>query len=238
MFYDLHSHLTNPLFDNDRAEIIKKCKAGGISVVLCGLDFDDNVNCLNLAMDGLFACFGMHPTMKFDDKIIGQIEEFKDKIIGIGEVGLDFKKGVSTSQMSNFKKIISLAERLNKPLIVHSRMAEKEVSEIVGSVSVPVVLHAFFGSKKIVETLLSFKNVFFSIPSSVFYDAQLQELVKLVPLDRLFCETDSPFLWKFGRNSPLNVVKSYEAISRVKNVDLAVVEREIASNFSKVFLKR
>lgn len=240
MFYDLHCHLTDRIFATDRDKVVSDCLKNNIVIVLNGLDYNDNTQVLELAAkySNIRICLGMHPTNNFDERVISQIRENKDRIIGIGEVGLDFKQGLSNEQVNNFKKMIILAESLNKPLIVHSRKAEKEVLDLVKTSAAPVVLHAFFAGRRLLSEALASDNVFFSVPASVSYDTQLQELVEKAPVERLFCETDSPYLWKFGRNTPLNVLAAYDAISRIKKLSLNKTEEILESNYKNVFLKR
>lgn len=240
MFFDVHCHLTDPVFAADLATILEDCRSKRIGVVLNGLDFNDNLKVLDLVSryDHVYACLGMHPTNAFDSRVISQIEQFKGRIIGIGEVGLDFKAGIDERQEASFKQFISLAESLNKPLIVHSRSAESRVVELVRKCSVPVILHAFFAKRRVLEEVKGLDHLFLSIPASVEYDKQLQDSVKLLSVDRVLCETDSPYLYKYGRNTPLNVLKSYEAISSLCGLDLGSTEARIAETFKKTFLKR
>jgi TatD DNase family protein len=153
MFYDIHCHLTEEVFEPDRRRILAECAKKRICLVLNGVDFKDNLAVLQLAEDnkGVFACLGMHPNLPFDSRVIAQIRENKDRIVGIGEIGLDFKSGFSKEQVSGFKKMLNLAEEIGKPVIIHSRQAEKEVLELVKELKVPVVLHAFFGRMTLIR---------------------------------------------------------------------------------------
>jgi len=232
MIYDIHCHLEG-LSSGLMEDLPKK----NLSIILNGLDYGSNEKILQLSKNNplIHCAMGMHPTNDFDEKIINQIKNNSKSIRAIGEVGLDFKQGFSQSQVDNFKKIITLSQELNKPLIIHSRNAEKTVIENIEGINVPAILHCFSGKKKLAIQLLNNPNAYFSIPSSAKYSEQFQELIKIVPIERLFCETDSPYLWKEGKNTPLNVIHSYETIAKIKNISLTKAQSIIENNFKKVF---
>ncbi len=232
MIYDIHCHL-----EGLSSELINELTKKNLSIILNGLDYESNEKVLQLSKNNplIHCAMGMHPTNDFDEKIINQIKNNSKNISAIGEVGLDFKQGFGQSQIDNFKKIITLSQELNKPLIIHSRNAEKTVIENIEGINVPAILHCFSGKKKLAIQLLNNPNAYFSIPSSAKYSEQFQELIKIVPIERLFCETDSPYLWKEGKNTPLNVIHSYETIAKIKNISLTKAQSAIEENFKKVF---
>lgn len=237
MFYDVHAHLTNTQYKNDYNKILNECEKKKVAFFLNGLDYKDNEKILELSKksNNVFACLGMHPTNKFDKKVIEQMEN--NKFVAIGEIGLDFKNKIDDSQIDNFKLLLKVAEKLNKPVIVHSRGAHREIVDIVKNYKVNVILHAFFAKKKLINEAELIDNIYFSIPSSIHYDDNLKNMVNSLPLNKLFCETDSPYMWKHGRNSPLNVIKCYEAISKIKRINLKEIEMSIEDNVKRIFLQ-
>lgn len=235
MKFDIHCHLTSKEYNSK--ELIKECEKENISIITNGLDFSDNEKVLELSKNykNVYASLGMHPTNEFDEKVISQIIENKNKIVAIGEVGLDYKEGINKNQIVNFQKLIILAEKLNKPLIIHSRNAEKEVINELINIKVPAILHCFTGKKKLLKEALINPNIYFSIPASIKYSEQFQDLAKEIPINRLFCETDSPYLWKTGTNSPVNVANSYEMIAKIKGLKLNECEKIIENSIKNVF---
>jgi len=177
-----------------------------------------------------------------DDEInkeIDFIRKNKNKIIAIGEVGIDLKHSDNLKkQKINFSKFIFLAEELDKPLIVHSRKAEKEVIEILEKLNAKkVIMHCFCGKKKLVERIVSNKW-FLSIPANVTMNTQFQEIIKITPINQLFCETDSPFLHpeKGKRNNePKNIIESYKKIAEIKRLSLEKVKEKIWENYERIF---
>jgi len=236
MKYDIHCHLTSTEYSNPD-KIINECETQKISVILNGLDYLDNEKVLSLSKSfkNVYVAMGMHPTNVFDIKVISQIIENKGNIVAIGEIGLDFKQGVDEKQVINLRKLIRLAEKLNKPVIVHSRMAEERLLKELKNIKIPVILHCFTGKKALLKEALKNPNTYFSIPASVHYSEQFQELVKALPISKLLCETDSPYLWKEGLNTPLNIAKAYEAIAKIKGISLIDCERLIQKNFEAIF---
>lgn len=236
MFFDVHAHLTSKEY-NSVEEVIKKCSEKSIFVINNGLDYEDNNKVLKLGKKykNVFSCLGMHPCVEFDERIINQIRNNKNKIIGLGEVGLDFSKGFNQEQIHNFKKIIRLSQDLNLPLIIHSRKAQEKVLELVKDIKTSVILHAFLTKKSLIKQAIEFPNVYLTIPANAVYSTQVQNMIEITPLNKILCETDSPYMWKHGLNTPLNVLKSYEKISEIKEKSSENVEKTIQRTFQAIF---
>jgi len=165
------------------------------------------------------------------------IESKKEKIVAVGEVGLDFKETEEREkQIKTFKKIIWLAQKINKPLIIHSRKAEEEVIEILEQTKVrKVILHCFSGKKHLLERIK--KNYWMiSIPANVKFSEHFQMAAKMFPIEQLLCETDSPFLHpsKEKNNEPANVIESYKKISEIKSLSLNEIENIIEQNYFRL----
>ena len=186
---------------------------------------------------------GSHPLFNENiDRVINWILENSDKIIAIGEVGLDFtppynKPEIMKSQIDKFKRFINLAKELDKPLVIHSRAAGRQTIEVlIREGAERVLLHAFSGKAK-----YALKGVeagfYFSIPPSVAFSPQKKKLAKALPLDNMMLETDSPiFSPKRGENSePLYVLFSAAVISSIKEVDIKEVLNVTTRNAIKLF---
>jgi TatD DNase family protein len=242
MILDLHAHLE--MCENPE-KAIKNAK--DILIVGAGVDFKTNKKVLDYAekFSNVRACLGMYPidVLKLSDKEIeGElkfIEDNKDKIVGIGEVGIDLKESEDfEKQKNNFLKIISLSKKLNKPLIVHSRKAEKEVVDILEKEKCKkVVMHCFSGNFKLVKRILD-NGWYLTIPTCVKRSEHFQKVVEMAPIENLFCETDSPFLHPDGErnNEPKNVIESYKKIAEIKQLTLKDVEKKIEGNFKRLFV--
>jgi TatD DNase family protein len=258
-FIDVHCHM-------DFTNVVKKIPDvldSGMIVISNGINPPSNRRHLKLLDEfgssdhsNLKIALGLYP-MDADeidpydaDKEIGFIKgkiiENPDRIMAIGEVGMDYYNGgkndlAKKEQKEVFKKIIGLAKELRKPILVHSRKAESDVVETLeksGIAPGQVILHCFSGKKKLIERARDNKW-FFTIPTNVVRNESFQWMVKNIDINHLFCETDSPWLSPYGRgeiNTPLNVIESYKMIARLKEMDLEEVKKNIYMNYQKVFL--
>jgi TatD DNase family protein len=247
---DVHAHFTYKNFKKDIDKVIKNMKSAGVSKVISnGLSFEDNKNVLKLSKkyDIVDAALGLYPTEagtisnKDLDKILNQIEENKTKIVAIGEVGLDYywtkEDAKKQRQKEVLSKIIKLANKINKPLIVHSRNAELDTVEIMKSAKVPVIMHCFCGNLEATEKANKY-GYYFSIPVTIVRSKTFKKLVKRVGISRLLTETDAPFLApKPGeRNDSSNIGLTIQKISEVSDIDEKSISNKILSNYNKLFI--
>src|SRR3989344_3458584 len=190
MFIDVHCHL-EMLGDIDK--IVKNAKEKGVGkIVTAGTDIKTNRFALTCALKykEIGCVLGIYPddALKMSDKEIDKEIEFikknKEKIIGIGEVGMDFKntldKEKRKKQEETFRKFVSLAIELDKPIIVHSRQAEKECIDILEEMkSKKVIMHCFFGELKLVKRII--KNKWYlSIPTCVKNNKHFWNVIRVV----------------------------------------------------------
>ena len=204
---DSHCHLDQaPLFD-DIDNIIKRSKEVGIKKLLTictTLESFKKIKILVNKDEIIYGTYGIHPhEAKNDivnsDKIIAEIKSH-NKIIGIGETGLDFYYNYSdkNDQTTSFEEHIKAAIELNIPLIIHSRNAEKETLEVFNKYknhNLKILMHCFTGSKEFAKNLLSF-GAYFSASGIITFknSLELQNTFKFIPLNRILIETDSPYL--------------------------------------------
>ena len=243
MYIDTHCHLD--LLDNLDKLIVRSTKLGIGIIVANGINHETNRKVLELTEKFLIvkAALGVYPidALKMSNRGLNEeinfIRQNKDKIIAIGEVGLDFKESEERKeQEDNFLKFISLSKEINKPLIIHSRKAEDKCIEILErAMAKKVIMHCFSGSKKAIKKIIE-NGWFLSIPANVNYNVQFQELIKETPISNLLCETDSPFLHPDRKdgNSPENIIVSYKKIAEIKNLSLKDVEIKVEDNFKRL----
>ena len=248
MCIDVHCHLNGEDFSEDREEVIKRAKAVGvIAIIDSSIDFASGLLSLQLQnkYKGLvFSSLGLDPSIMDEGefkRILELIEQNRDSIVGIGEVGLDFyrirDKKEQVKQREHFRKFITLANKLKKPLIVHSRSASKYAIQVLIETPPPkVLMHAFDGTvgwaAKGVEA-----GFYFSIPTSVWYSKQKMKLVAVLPIERILLETDSPVLGpKRGeRNEPANLRFAAKKIAEIKGMSIEQVEYHTTQNAIKFF---
>ncbi len=245
MFVDVHAHLDDKQFDGDIVDVISKAEAAGVKVIINnGIDVKSNRKTLELArrFDIIRPALGVFPGFAQgmgEDNLDEEIEFIvKNKPVAVGEVGLDYyHEHDKKRQVNAFEKFISIAERLDVPLIVHSRNAEKDVVDMLVSSRVKkIVLHCFCGKFKIAK-IAEDQGFFFSIPPIVVNSKQFQEMVKKISMNNLLSETDSPYLSSVSgrRNEPCFVVDVVKKISKLKKLDEIKTKKLLFANFQRIF---
>ena len=248
---DSHCHLDHePLVKNIEDVLLRSKKEGiskllTISTTLNG--FPKLLEIINKD-EMIFGTFGIHPhetntDQLSKDEIVDKIKT-KDKIIGVGETGLDFYYNNSDKdkQIKSFQNHIDAAVELNMPLIVHSRNAETETYEILknSDSSLKILMHCFTGSLPFALKLMEL-NTYFSASGIITFknSTDLQNTFKEIPLERLLIETDSPFLspepMRGKKNEPSFVRYTLKKLSELKNVDFEKLDRITTDNFNRLF---
>ena len=249
---DSHCHLDHePLF-SDLSNIIKRSKDVGIEKLLTiSTSFDSFSKIKEIVKQDeiIYGTIGIHPhesekdIIKLDE-IIKNFQE-NDKIIGIGETGLDFYYNNSDKekQISSFIRHIEASIKTNAPLIIHSRDAEKETYDILNDYkdkNLKILMHCFTGSKKFSEKLLML-NAYFSASGIItFKNAnELQDTFKSLPLDKILIETDSPFLApvpnRGKKNEPSFIDFTATKLAKIKEISKSELIEITTSNFNKLF---
>ena len=244
---DSHCHLDFPKFNRDREETILRARdAGVVGMINSGISLKGNCMSLELAekYEDIHATLGLSPDIgrEGDDKeinaILSQIEANAEKAAGIGEAGLDFQDCKTNEerekQTASFKKVIELAKDLDKPLVVHARLAEAEVLKLVKGVDT-VIYHCYSGS---VETMREIVDMgyYISLATLVCFSEHHRVLAAEVPLENLLLETDSPYLSsRKGRNEPAFIVDSIPVVAQLKDMEPAEIAKLATENARRAF---
>ena len=249
---DSHCHLDHePLFEN-LEKVIERSKNAGIKKLLTictTIESFHKIKTLIKKDPIIFGTYGIHPhetEANIVDKkdIIKNVNE-NDKIIGIGETGLDFFYNYSNKkrQIDSFIHHIEASIDLKKPIIVHSRNAEIETYDILNSYkndNLKILMHCFTGSFDFSKKLLSL-NAFFSASGIITFknSVELQNTFKAIPLDKLLIETDSPFLapipMRGKRNEPSFIKYTAEKLSLIKKKSTKEIINITTHNFNNLF---
>jgi TatD DNase family protein len=249
---DSHCHLDHePLF-SDLQNVIQRSKDVGIEKLLTistSLDSFSKIKELIKIDEMIYGTIGIHPHESSKDIITSKeiIKDLKEnsKIIGIGETGLDFyyNNSEKDKQISSFKQHIEASIETNKPLIVHSRDAEKETFEILNhykSENIKILMHCFTGSKQFSEKLLTLNSYFSASGIITFKNSNdLQETFKSLPLDKVLIETDSPFLApvpnRGKKNEPSFIDFTAAKLAEIKNISKSELVNITTNNFNRLF---
>lgn len=259
MLVDVHCHLTHKLFENDLDDVIKRNISKGVKAIICsGVNPTDNLKVISICSkyDIVKASLGIYPIdalglgpdetgiVRYHGKIDldSEFEFFKknkDKIISIGEVGLDYKMDLKhhDEQKENFSKIIDFCEKFKKPIVVHSRKAEADVIDMLSSSKLKkVILHCFEGRKHLVGKAID-AGYSFSIPCNIIKLQHFQSIAERAPMQQLLTETDSPWLGPVPgvRNEPFNVLGTVQKIALIKKITAEEAENLIFMNYQRMF---
>lgn len=253
MLIDIHCHV-DFYSEEEIKKIVAECKKKKVVFVNQGTRKDSLEKVVKLNADypeiakialGIYPLDALELSDDELDERIEFIRKNKDKIVAIGEVGMDFHEEKTNDEKSkkkqkeNFVKFIKLARELNKPIIVHSRKAEKECIDVLENEKADkVIMHCFNGNFKLVQRIID-NGWSLTIPTSVTRSEHFQKIAAICPIEQLFCETDSPYLHpdKTKRdNTPDNVIFSYKAVAQAKKMTEKDVERKLEENYKRLFL--
>jgi len=181
--------------------------------------------------------FPLKPNIFDIEGEIDFIKKNKDKIAYVGEVGLDYLIIKDEKEQKKlFLKMIELAEKIKKPILIHSRKAEQDCIEMLESSKLKIIImHCFTGKKKLVKRIRD-NGWFLTIPTCVVRSLQFQDIAKDVPLNQLFCETDAPYLspFKEKRNESAFIIESYKKLAEIKKMELKEVINNIWMNWQSL----
>ncbi|MGG6312041.1 TatD family hydrolase [Paenibacillus macerans] len=251
MLFDTHTHLDAPQFDEDREEVIERAVAQGVTrMINIGFNRETIPSTMKLAesYDFIYAAVGWHPqdavTMQEGD--LDWIAELckHEKVVAIGEIGLDYYWDTSPKEVQHevFRKQIGLARSLGLPISIHNRDAHEDVVRILREEKaheVGGVMHSFSGSWEIAKMCLDLGfHLSFGGPITFKNAKQPKEVLAKTPMDRLLIETDSPYLtphpFRGKRNESAHVRLVAEMAAELKGVTL----EEIAEITTRNALER
>jgi TatD DNase family protein len=256
MFIDSHCHLDFPEFQARLPEVLANMKAAQVDYALCVcVDIPDFPSVLKLASEHpcLYASVGVHPDYEDTpepsyDFLVETASKF-DKIVAIGETGLDYYRMGDRSyeslewQRERFRTHIRAAKNAKKPLIVHTRSASEDTIRILkeeGADQIGGVMHCFTESYEVARAAMEL-GFYISFSGIVTFKSakELQETCKRVPIERMLIETDSPYLapmpYRGKTNEPAWVAQVAKYIAVLKGISLEQVGETTSENFFKCF---
>jgi len=244
--FETHAHLDLPDFDHDRESVISKCFSENIEYIInIGFNKETSLNSLELAKKHLhiFSTVGYHPhdAMDFDAEIIKLLAREK-KVVAVGETGLDFFRNLAPYQAQRevFVNQIKLALEYDLPIVVHDRNAHQECYNFLKRENVKnVVFHCFSGDVIFAQQVLD-EGWMISFTGSITYsNSNLDDIIRLVPMNQFMIETDCPYLSPFPnrgkRNSPLFLSSIAEKIAQIKEITPNEVADETFKNAYRFF---
>lgn len=250
--FDTHAHINDNRFDNDRHEMLQQAFQSGVEYIICpGIDKETSVSALELAhtYKEVFAAVGVHPheSSKVTEEDYAWFKEValqEEKVIAIGEIGLDFYYDFSDreAQYKAFIRQLEIAREVDLPIIIHDRDAHGAIRDVLlehgkGNRG---VFHCFSSSY---EMAMEFSKMgyYISFAGPVVFpkSTNLKEAARKIPLDRILIETDSPYLtpppFRGRRNDPSKVRYVAEEIALLKGLTPEEVALAALENSKRCF---
>ncbi len=258
MLIDSHCHLDFEDFATEGlASVVERARTAGVSRMLticCEIEKFPKILAVADQFDFINCSIGTHPhqsnepeEVKFTTADIVARAQQSDKIVALGETGLDYYYDFSPKdvQQQVFSRHIEAALETGLPLIIHTRDAEEDTMRLlrdVGQGKVRGVMHCFTGSQWLADQALDIGfYVSFSGILTFKKSQELRDIAKTVPMDKLLVETDSPYLapmpYRGKRNEPSYVVETAKVLAEVKGVDCATIAAQTTQNFYTLFNK-
>jgi len=251
-FIDTHIHLSDPAYNGKIPQIIEEARQTNVvAMVSNSMNLDTSKSSLRLAEEhtGLvYAALGIHPwnTSQMSPNELEQTIDFiqqnatnNKRVVAIGEIGLDpqyaKRKEQKELQAKVFHEMLHLAEKLTLPVIVHSRWSAEKILEILALYKLRAVLwHWFSSSTDLLPKIIERGDYISEGPPTVF-STRIQEIVRLVPLERLLTETDGPVRYygpfKDKLTTPAFIPEVIKAIGEIKGVKQSEAAEQVHRNF-------
>lgn len=251
---DTHAHLNIECYKDRIDEILAEIKSAGVEkVIIPGVvpkEFDSIIELVE-KYDNLYGAVGVQPEeiSNLPENWADIVENYCDhpKIVAVGEIGLDYywvkEQENHDLQKEIFIKQIEIAKRKNLPVLIHDREAHGDTFDILKKFSdgqIPVVMHCFSGSPEFAQRCLK-EGWYLALGGVVTFKnaKKTKEVAKIVPLDKLLLETDSPYLtpvpYRGKENSPAYVKFVAEEIAQIREISFEEVDLATTQNAKKIF---
>lgn len=252
--FDTHAHYDDDAFDEDREELLKDLKLNGVIGILnCASSYESIEKTYNLTIenDFIYGALGIHPENadEFNEDVKKEIVELiskNNKIIAIGEIGLDYyweENPPKEVQREVFRKQMKLAEELKLPVVIHDRDAHADTLDIIKEFpKVKGIVHCFSGSSEFAKECIKL-GYYIGIGGVVTFKnaKKIVEVVKEIPLDKILVETDAPYMAptpnRGKRNKSDYIQYIIEQIANTKELDPKEVNMAVNNNFSRLMEK-
>lgn len=247
-FVDTHCHLDDERFNEDREEVLKRIEEKMEFVVNVGFDLPSSKTSVEYSntYPFIYSAIGVHPTSisEYNDEVEKELTELakNKKVVAIGEIGLDYywMEDEKEIQKEGFRKQMKLAEKLNLPVIIHSRDAMADTIEILNEFpNVRGIVHCYPGSFESAMNIPS--NYYFGVGGVLTFknSKKTVEFVNKIDISKLVIETDSPYLtpvpFRGKRNEPIYTEYVVKKIAEIKNIPVEEVLRITTENAKKIY---
>ena len=255
-FVDAHIHLADSEYEHNIETIVEDAKKLGVSALVANsMDLETSRRSLQLAEkypNHVYAALGIHPwntkqlkpnELQDTVDLLFTHKENRQKVVAVGEIGLDSSYSGNSEpteiQLQVFHEMLSTAEKLSLPVIIHSRGTTSQIVDILQSYQLSkVLLHWFSQPHSLIPTIVDRGYYITEGPPTVFSEG-IREVVRRIPLTNLLTETDGPVHFrgpfKGKQTTPSFIPTVVEAIAELKEKEKNVVARQIFQNFVDFF---
>ena len=251
---DSHAHYNDEKFDDDRDTIIKEAYNSGITTIInAGYSLESSKKAIEIAnqYEFMYATVGVSPNDIEDlkENYIEDIEELakSHKVVAIGEIGLDYywNKENKEKQKEIFMEQIKLANKLDLPIVIHTREAVMDTIDILKKIECKKrgVFHCCPLNRELVKEALKLGfYISFAGPVTFKNSKNAAEIINLVPIERILIETDSPYLSpepvRGTRNDSRNVKYIAQKIADIKGLTVEEIAKQTYKNAQKIFERK
>ncbi len=249
MFIDTHCHLTDRHCANGDADrAIANAVAAGVGVMICPTaDPADIPGALDITNthDNVFCTIGIHPeySMATPEELLTDDILQNPRVVGIGEIGLDYHYNADTrnQQIELFEKQLAIAKKCALPVAIHTRDAEEDTAQILNG-DVCGVMHCYTSSWGLAKKMLDRGFMFSASGILTFKNSNdIRETFAKIPIDRIVIETDSPYCapvpYRGQTCEPAMVVETARVLADVKGIHLSELEHILEENTKKLYPK-
>jgi len=261
-WFDVHAHLTDARLAAREASVLANARAAGVTTILSnGLNPADNRKVAELAArapDLVRPAFGLYPVDAVLVEMVAQgtdyerdevfpaeesvqwIRDHLDGCVAVGEIGLDHHwvpESLWDRQEAVFRELVLLAMEADKPIIIHTRRAERRAFEVLVELGAKRVNWHCYGSKVKLGLQIAAHGHWLSIPANARKAENFTRLLEKLPRDKVLLETDCPYLSpvRGTLNEPANVVGTAEYASGLWGIEVDQVQAQLESNFEALF---
>lgn len=248
MYIDTHCHLSKIDYDNINDVMNENRKNDIDKIVVSGYSKESIEEVVNLSKqyDDIYLTLGYHPSEvnyinEQDLEYLEKLLQTTDKLLGIGEIGLDYHYGKEDreKQIKLFKKQLSIAEKLDLPVIIHTRDACGDTIDILKQYNIRGIIHCFSGSIEIAKEYINMGFLLGIGGVVTFKNSNLYKVIETVSLDNIVLETDSPYLtpepFRGKKNSSKYIPIIASKIAEIKGISVNDVSDATTNNAMKIF---
>lgn len=255
-FFEQHAHYNDEKFDEDREDVINKVYNSGVTkIVNAGYSVESSIQAIDLAekYSFIYATCGVSPNdipenkeeIDLQLKEVTKLAKSSKKVVAIGEIGLDYYWNKENKELQKYAFVeqIKIANEMNLPIVIHTREAVDDTLNILRNVIKtvkPGVFHCCPLNRELVKQALEL-GFYISLAGPVTFknSKNANEIIEMIPNDRILIETDSPYLSpepnRGKRNDSRNLVYIAEKIANVKNISVEEVQKTTFQNAKKLY---